>query len=386
MKISRIFLMLVLVISLHSMLFLRADLNNISTLDRIRAVVNGKIITQGDIDIMLTNVPPAQRKDIMYLNSLINDILLREKAKELEKFNIFIDRSWIEKRVQDLINEGYKQPVSYLRKMLEMEAVRIHIKRYIIKRNIIVSPDDIKDYYKRHIDDFCDPAQVLIRCIAIHFFPRPDIEAGIEEIRSTLKEIHQDIADKDNAKKIDILNEKIVNTGDKKHEMIDEILQFLKTFMGSRDPLLKKEAERLYEKYKYFKTEKKADEICKSIQAKLKSGEDFGSLVIKHSEGTFKNAGGKWDWFAKGGLSGKLKIIEKAAFGLKDQEVSVVLDTGDTKYIIQKIGDKPASIRALTDREVQEKIYQILSKRKEREEEIKLLRELRKSAYIRIYK
>lgn len=365
---------------------LAADLTYISSLDRIRAVVNGKIITQGDIDLMAWNLSDKKRNENVYLNQLINDILLREKAKELEKMGIRIDQSWIDRRVRELQGEGYTHPVSYLRKIVEMEAIRIHIKRYFIKRGITVSPDDIREYYKRNIEDFSDAAKVLIRAIAIRFYPRPDIEAGIEEIRSTLKEILPVLKDTEKAKKIEKLNEQLVNAGKDKSALIPDVLRLLQTCMNSNNPILKKKSEQLYEKYKYFKTEQKASEICATILAELKNGEDFGSLVIRYSEGTFRNSGGKWDWFRKDGLSGRLSIIEKQAFQLKDQEISGILDTGNAKYIIQKIGNKPASLKSLSNPGVQKEIHHIIFRRKEKEEEQKLLGELRGTAYIRIFK
>lgn len=386
MKTLSIFTLLIPALFLQNARSANADVQHISTLDRIRAVVNGKVITQGDIDIMLANASGKRRNDAIYINKLINDILLKEKVAELEKFGIRIDQSWIDRRVRELVREGYKHSESYLRKIVEMDAISLHIKRYFIKRNISVSPDDIRDYYERHIEDFSDPAQVLIRSIAVRYFPRPDLEAGIEEIRSTLNEIQSEIADKNNSARIEELNKQIVNAEDSKYTMMSDILKLLRTFMGSEDPLLKKEAEGMHEKYKYYKTEKQAGTICRDILKELKNNEDFGTLVIKYSEGAFQNTGGKWDWFRKGGLSGKLSIIEETAFKLKDQEISSILDTGNTKYIIQKIGDKPASLRKLSDREVQEKIFQTLFKQKEHKEWVTLLTELRESAYIRVFK
>ena len=200
--------------------------------------------------------------------------------------------------------------------------------------HVKITPEDIMRYYRFNIERYTDPAKVQIRSIAIRYFPKPDIESGIDEIRTTLKGISDKVVDKINVEKIEAFNKKAVNFKGDKFELMEEAIKLLLVLTSSSDPLLKKETERLYDKYKYYKTGDKANKMCDKILAKLKAKADFESLVIKESEGVYKNNGGKWDWFAKEGLSGKLKKIEKTAFELKVQKISSILDTGNTKYII----------------------------------------------------
>lgn len=363
---------------------LTADtIKHISRIDKIRAVVNGNIITQGDIDILLArdDAKADKMQENMMLERLIKNILLKQKAEEL---GIVIPQSFIDGRLEEL-KVNYKHiPDRYIRDWIETDEIQKIVRQVLISPKISVSPDAIKHYYTVHQSDFQEPTKVLIRVIAVQYTSKMDIEAGIEEIRSTLKEISGKIDDKPSAERIEEMNRKVLDHKmDDRIVLLEELLLHLKTFMESSDATLQRVATKLFEKYQYFKTEDKAKELCEEILHKLEQSEDFETLAIQYSEGPHKDSGGKWDWFGENVLSSKFKIIEETAFSLKNQEISSILDADSTKYIEQKIGEKPASRKELSSPEVQKFITQKLKKQLELEARQELLKELHESAYIK---
>lgn len=364
-----------------------ADSEPLSSIDRIRAVVNGRIITQGDIDIRLssTNTKDKPRQEQYLLGQLVNGMLIRDKASEM---GLELPRTELEKQAERIKGNYPGVPLTVLVKWIEDEELRRAIRRILITPRVIISPDDIRDYYTKHPELFNEPAKVLIRGIAVKYYPEMQISSGIDDIKMALNALVPRITDTDAAAAIKALNEKLVNAQEagNKMNLLGEVVTRLEGFTRSPDAILAAEATPLFDKYRYFKTRERAEQICTEILERLAKGEDFDALVIRYSEGAYRANGGKWNWFGIDGLSAKLKPIEDAAFALEAQQTSGMLDADNTMYIIQKIGSKEASSQEISAPEVQELITTRITEQREREQEQKLLDELKDAAYIEFFK
>lgn len=86
------------------------------------------------------------------------------------------------------------------------------------------------------------------------------------------------------------------------------------------------------------KAKAEADEVL----AKLKSGGDFAALAKEHSDDSgSKEKAGDLSWIAQGQT---VEPFEKAAFALKDQEVSGVVETRFGYHVIQRLETQAAGV------------------------------------------
>jgi hypothetical protein len=83
-----------------------------------------------------------------------------------------------------------------------------------------------------------------------------------------------------------------------------------------------------------FFTRAKADELLK----RARSGEDFDKLAKENSdEPGAKESGGDLGWFGRGRM---VKPFEEAAFALKDNEISEIVESQFGFHIIQRLGTR----------------------------------------------
>ena len=86
------------------------------------------------------------------------------------------------------------------------------------------------------------------------------------------------------------------------------------------------------------KAKTEADEVL----AKLKAGGDFAALAKEHSDDPgSKEKAGDLSWIAQGQT---VEPFEKAAFALKDQEVSGVVETRFGYHVIQRLETQAAGV------------------------------------------
>jgi peptidyl-prolyl cis-trans isomerase C len=85
-------------------------------------------------------------------------------------------------------------------------------------------------------------------------------------------------------------------------------------------------------------------------------GADFAALAKAHSEHESKSSGGDLGWFPRGR---HVEAMEAAAFGLKDQEVSAVIETPLGLHLLKKTGHRPPKLA--TFEEVRPKIERKLA-------------------------
>ena len=113
------------------------------------------------------------------------------------------------------------------------------------------------------------------------------------------------------------------------------------------------------------------------IQQKLKNGEDFAELAKTSSEGPSSVNGGDLGFFRRGQM---VKPFEDAAFALKPNEISEIVQTRFGYHIIKVFEKKPE--KKITYEEIQSRLEEHLKQKRVQEEVGVYLIELRKSAKI----
>ncbi|MBW2739461.1 MAG: peptidylprolyl isomerase [Deltaproteobacteria bacterium] len=132
-----------------------------------------------------------------------------------------------------------------------------------------------------------------------------------------------------------------------------------------------KQPEQIKASHILIKVEPGADEIKKSearqkiknIQQKLNKGENFAALAKEFSEGPSKNNGGDLGYFQRGQM---VKPFEDAAFALKTEEVSDIVETQFGYHII-KVADKTPE-KTIAYENIKENLAQHLKQEKTNQE------------------
>lgn len=119
----------------------------------------------------------------------------------------------------------------------------------------------------------------------------------------------------------------------------------------------------------------------KEIQQKLKDGQDFAALAKKYSEDKGSSAnGGDLGFFARGQM---VKPFEDAAFAMKPNEVSDIVETQFGYHLIKVYRQKPGKI--LVYAEVKDLLTERMRQEKTQQEATKYIAELKKDAKIKKY-
>lgn len=124
---------------------------------------------------------------------------------------------------------------------------------------------------------------------------------------------------------------------------------------------------------------KKAREKAEKLKKELAGGADFASLAKGNSTCPSSQQGGDLGFFGKGQM---VPSFEKAAFALKANEISDVVETQFGYHIIKLAEKKPAVVAEYKD--VKAKIEEFLKGQKVNEAIQKFLEETRKTAKIEI--
>ncbi|MBU4258831.1 MAG: peptidylprolyl isomerase [Proteobacteria bacterium] len=120
-----------------------------------------------------------------------------------------------------------------------------------------------------------------------------------------------------------------------------------------------------------------AKEKIKTIQLKLKNGEDFAALAKEFSEGPSKNNGGDLGYFQRGQM---VKSFEDIAFALKTEEVSDIVETQFGYHIIKVVDKTPE--KTIGYENVKEDLAQHLKQEKTKQEVNKYIQKLREKSKI----
>ena len=121
----------------------------------------------------------------------------------------------------------------------------------------------------------------------------------------------------------------------------------------------------------------KARKKIESVQEKAKKGEDFATLAKTYSEGPSGPSGGDLGYFRRGQM---VKPFEDAAFNLKPNETSNIVETQFGYHLIRVVDKKPAQKMAYAD--VKERLSEHLKKQKIDSEAIVYIQGLRSGAKI----
>ncbi len=150
-------------------------------------------------------------------------------------------------------------------------------------------------------------------------------------------------------------------------------------------PDLFKQPEQIKASHILIKVESGADEMKKSeakekikkIKQKLNKGDDFAALAKEFSECPSKNNGGDLGYFQRGQM---VKSFEDAAFALKTEDVSDIVETQFGYHII-KVVDKKAD-KTIAYENVKKDLAQHLKQEKTSQEVKIYIQKLREKAKI----
>ncbi len=273
-------------------------LNNIeaAVIDKVVAVVNGEVITEGEVSRLLDPLylqykqilPPEElekrtnelREKI--INDLIDDKLLLSEAKKL---GITAPETEVEKKVEGLKKTFSKREdfdnallyqnltVTDLKDRFKTEIIKGKLIDYKIKSYIDVTPIKVNEYYNKHQDEFNEPESVKLRIIYVK-------KDGNRDAKKTIE----------NALKL------------------------------------------------------------------IRVGADFSEMAKKYSESSNSASGGDMGKVTKGRYK---ENIDKIIFALKDNEVSEVVETESGYYIFKVYERTQPRVRLFSDvkDEIRNKLY-----------------------------
>lgn len=123
----------------------------------------------------------------------------------------------------------------------------------------------------------------------------------------------------------------------------------------------------------------KSEQEAKEILAQLKQGAKFEDLAKAKSVDSSASKGGDLGWFGKGNM---VPAFEKAAFGLKEGELSGIVKSDFGYHIIKLTGKRPAGTRSFE--EVKDQIKAALMPSKQQQVFMQLKEDLKKGAKIEL--
>ena len=123
-----------------------------------------------------------------------------------------------------------------------------------------------------------------------------------------------------------------------------------------------------------------ARQEIKEIQQKLQNGDDFAGLAKEYSQGPSSVKGGDLGFFRRGQM---VKPFEDAAFALKPNGISDIVETQFGYHLIKVEEKKPETTLVFTD--IKDRLNQHLKEKKIDKEAKEYIEELKKDAKIEKY-
>lgn len=352
-------------------------------MDRIIAKVGDKIITQSELiqeieKIKMANIMPTEAiTQEKVLNKLIEDKLIEIKAN---REGITIDDAKIEQQLNQALdnimsqfsstaelNEALRQEGLTLEQVKENYRTEIRknfikeklINTYIISK-IVVSDDEISDYYKEHKDDF--PARPEMMKIGVI---KKDLTAGKEAESKALEKITKIRDELNNGASFAKLAEKYSECpsakqgGDlgyfgkgtmvKQFEdtafslKLGEISEPVKTEFGYH--LIKLEDRKddqirvRHILIKISPSEKEIEEkenLMQTIHQRLENGESFAELAIQYSD--IDSAQANKGYLGEFPMDRIETLFSPEVKNLKQGEITNVINMDNSLYIFKNLG------------------------------------------------
>jgi len=116
------------------------------------------------------------------------------------------------------------------------------------------------------------------------------------------------------------------------------------------------------------------------ILSEIKNGAAFSEMARVYSDGSQKSQGGDWGWVERSVLR---KDLAAAAFSLKPGELSGVIDTPESVYLMLVEQTRPAHVKPL--KEVQDEIEKNLRTQEQSRLEKRWIESLKKKTFIRYF-
>lgn len=188
-----------------------------------------------------------------------------------------------------------------------------------------------------------------------------DVQAQIERGMAI-----QELIDKEVTEKIEVSDEETKSFYDKNPQLFQQPEQIKASHI-----LIKVQADAPDDQ------KAAARKKIESVQQKVKKGEDFATLAKTYSEGPSGPRGGDLGYFKRGQM---VKPFEEAAFRLKPNETSEIVETQFGYHLIKVNDKKPA--KTMTYAEVKDRLNEHLKKQKSDSEANAYIKTLRKDAKI----
>ncbi len=170
-------------------------------MDKIVAIVNGDIITEGELNLFMKmtdleheeglSVNDPQELKRQLLERLIEDRLILQEAKRLQ---VKVDESMVEDRIRDIkLRAGNEvlfekalrsQGISLneLREKLRNQLLIYSVIQREVRSKVHVSPKEVTDYFEAHEGQFVTPEAVVVDSIFV-----PDKQT-LEEVKLALSQ------------------------------------------------------------------------------------------------------------------------------------------------------------------------------------------------------
>ncbi len=196
---------------------------------------------------------------------------------------------------------------------------------------------------------------------------KPDAKKVVEYVKKTKAKFRTDEAYREALKSAGVTEEEFKQKVGKVM-LIEDVVKKVSTAQKVTDADVKDYYTKNPEKFKKPESVRlslvssKSQDKAREMLALIKSGEDFGSVAARMSEDNYRIKGGDIGYIHRGRV---FKEIEDVAFILKKGEVSELIKSSDTWFVI-RIEDRQAAYQQTFD-EVKEKLKKDLQKKQSQE-------------------
>ncbi|WP_319777370.1 SurA N-terminal domain-containing protein [Maridesulfovibrio sp.] len=246
----------------------------------------GLSVSNNELSYSISLIPAFSDKDGKFDMNLYQSFL-KSRSMSAATFEDNMRNSALISKLQEYVTMPVKPTEADARNLFDTASEKVQIDYYYIPgfdftKDIKISDKEIEDFYKANPDKFTIPARSVVKYIA--FTP--------EELS---------------------INESVTP---------EEIKAYYEAHKDSFQQEAQIKARHILiavDEHGSDKDVAAAEKKIKKILAKAKSGQDFGKLAEKYSEGPSNSKGGELGWFGRGAM---VKPFEEAAFALKKGDVS----------------------------------------------------------------